>query len=82
MPTLILQRLVQDEQQEEGGVFGPDEIAVMTTSFEQIIQDLRLTKRDDPVVEMIAKLVIELVRNGERDPEKLRKHVVGLHRVN
>jgi len=30
---------------------------------------------------MAAKLVIELVRNGERDPEKLRKHVVGLHRV-
>ena len=77
MPTLALQRPVQDE----GGVFGPDEIAIMTTAFEQIIQDLRLTQRDDPIAEMAAKLVIELVRNGERDPEKLRKHVVGLHRV-
>ena len=77
MPTLALQRLVQDE----GGVFGPDEIAIMTTAFEQIIQDLRLTQRDDPIAEMAAKLVIELVRNGERDPEKLRKHVVGLYRV-
>ena len=77
MPTLALQRLVQDE----GGVLGPDEIAIMTTAFEQIIQDLRLTQRDDPIAEMAAKLVIELVRNGERDPEKLRKHVVGLHRV-
>jgi hypothetical protein len=26
---------------------------------------------------MIAKLVIELVRNGERDPEKLREQVLG-----
>jgi len=77
VPTLALQRPVQDE----GGVFGPDEIAIMTTAFEQIIQDLRLTQRDDPIAEMAAKLVIELVRNGERDPEKLRKHVVGLHRV-
>ena len=77
MPTLALQRPVQDE----GGVLGPDEIAIMTTAFEQIIQDLRLTQRDDPIAEMAAKLVIELVRNGERDPEKLRKHVVGLHRV-
>jgi len=77
VPTLALQRLVQDE----GGVLGPDEIAIMTTAFEQIIQDLRLTQRDDPIAEMAAKLVIELVRNGERDPEKLRKHVVGLHRV-
>ena len=77
MPTLALQRPVQDE----GGVLGPDEIAIMTTAFEQIIQDLRLTQRDDPIAEMAAKLVIELVRNGERDPEKLRKHVVGLYRV-
>jgi hypothetical protein len=69
-------RLVKEEQQ-EGGAFDPDEIAVMTTAFEQILLDLRLTNRDDPVVTMVAKLVIELVRNGERDPEQLRKQVVG-----
>jgi hypothetical protein len=26
---------------------------------------------------MVAKLVIELVRNGERDPEKIRQKIIG-----
>jgi hypothetical protein len=75
MPTQTLLRLVKTEQ-EVGGSFGPDEIAVMTTAFDQIVRDLQLKDRNDPAVEMIAKLVIELVRNGERDPEKLRKRVL------
>jgi hypothetical protein len=29
--------------------------------------------RNDPVVVMTAKLVIEILRNGERDPEKIRQ---------
>jgi hypothetical protein len=49
----------------------------MTTAFDQILHDLQLTDRNDPIVRMIAKLVIELVRSGERDPEALRKRVVG-----
>jgi hypothetical protein len=28
---------------------------------------------------MIAKLVIELVRNGESDPQALRKRALGMH---
>jgi hypothetical protein len=80
MPTEALRKLVQTEQ-EEGGVFGPDEIAVMTAAFEGILNDFRLTDRDDPVAETIAKLVIELVRNGERDPIKVRKEILGRHRL-
>jgi hypothetical protein len=78
--TQTLFRLVQTEQEEEGGSFGPDEISVMTTAFDQIVRDLNLKDREDPVVEMIAKLVIELVRNRERDPEALRQHVLGKYR--
>ena len=48
----------------------------MTTAFEQVLLDLKLTDRDDPLVKMIAKLVIELMRNGARDPEQVRKEVV------
>jgi hypothetical protein len=75
VPTQTLLKLVKSEEQ--GGSFGPNEISVMTTAFNQIVRDLHLTDRNDPVVEMIAKLVIELVRNGERDPEKLREQVLG-----
>jgi hypothetical protein len=81
MPTLTILRFVQTEQEEEGGVFGPDEIAVMTAAFEGILNDFRLKDRDNPVVQMIAKLVIKLVRNGERDPVKVRKEILGRHRL-
>jgi hypothetical protein len=51
----------------------------MTTAFEHILLDLKLTDRNDPVATIIAKLVIRLVRNGERDLEQLRKQVVAAH---
>jgi hypothetical protein len=79
VPTQPLLRLVSAEQKEVGGVFGPHEIAVMTAAFEGILRDLNLIDRDDPLVTMIAKLVIELVRDGERDPAELRKQVLGRH---
>jgi len=54
------------DEQEQGGSFGPDEIRVMTAAFDQILDDLRLWKRDDgssvdrgdPVVTLVAKRII------------------------
>ena len=68
------------DEQEQGGSFGPDEIRVMTSAFDQILDDLRLWKRDDgssvdrgdPVVTLVAKRIIELAKKGERDPTRLR----------
>ena len=68
---------VVEEQQNIGGVFEPDVVAVMSTAFDGILSDLHLVHRDDPIVAIVAKLIIELVRNGERDPERLRQQVVG-----
>ena len=74
------------DEQEQGGSFGPDEIRVMTAAFDQILDDLRLWKRDDgssvdrgdPVVTLVAKRIIELARKGERDPTRLRDSAVEL----
>ena len=76
MPKKAFLRLVEDEQ-EVGGVFGPDDIAIMTSAFDHILSDLKLVARDDLAVRMVAKLVVECARNGERDPERLRQWVVG-----
>jgi len=80
MPTQTLHKLVEEER-EEGGAFEPEQIAVMTTAFDQLLSDLRLVKRDDPIVMMVAKLVIELVRNGERDAEQVRQKVLSRDRT-
>jgi hypothetical protein len=76
VPIQTLLRIVESEQP-EGGIFAPDEIAVLTTAFEKALRDLRLKDRNDPIVEMVAKLVLELVRNGERDPNKVRSQILG-----
>jgi hypothetical protein len=56
--------------------FGPDEIQVLTTAYEQALCALRLKDRADPATEMIAKKIIELAQRGERDPVRLREHAI------
>ena len=80
MPQQTLLRLVKEGKQ-EGDVFDPEDIAVMTKAFDALLADFKLTTRDDPVVTMLAKLVIEIVRNGERDPERVRKCVTDQYRL-
>jgi hypothetical protein len=77
MPLKTLVRLVKEE---EGVVFGPEDIAVMATAFDRLLADFKLVDRNDPVVTMLAKLVIEIVRNGERDPERIRQQVLAARR--
>ena len=73
--TLPLQTLVRLVKEEDSGVFGPEDIAVMATAFDRLLADLKLVDRNDPIVTMLAKLVIEIVRTGERDPERIRQQV-------
>ena len=79
--SVPLQTLVRLLKEEDGGVFDPEDIAIMATAFDRLVADLKLVKRDDPIVTMLAKLVIELVRNGERDPDKIRQQVIGRYKA-
>lgn len=60
----------------EHHAFGPDEIKVLTTAFESALRTLRLVDRTDPATEIVAKKIIELAQQGERDPERLRQRAV------
>ena len=60
----------------ENHAFGPDEIRVLTTAFEDTLRTLRLTNRGDPVTEIIARKIIELAQQGERDPVQLRERAI------
>jgi hypothetical protein len=74
VPLETLVRLVKEA---DGSVFDPEEIAVMAIAFDRLLADFKLVDRDDPLVTMLARLVIELVRTGERDPERIRQEVLG-----
>ena len=63
-----------DEHKQEA--FGPDAIAVLAAALEDALRQLRLVDRNDPAVTMVAKRIIELARQGERDPIRLREQAV------
>ena len=52
--------------------FGPGEIEVLVKAFEDALRELQLNDREDPVTLTVAKLIIELANQGERDPVRLR----------
>jgi hypothetical protein len=52
--------------------FGPGEIEVLVKVFEDALRELKLNDREDPVTLTVAKRIIELANQGERDPVRLR----------
>jgi hypothetical protein len=56
--------------------FGPDEVAVLVSAFEDALRALGLNDRQAPTAVAAAKLIIEFAKQGESDPARLRDRVV------
>jgi DNA integrity scanning protein DisA with diadenylate cyclase activity len=50
---------------------GPEEIARLTTAYEETLRTIGLVDRNDPITEMIARKIIEIGQRGVRDPMQL-----------
>jgi hypothetical protein len=51
------------------GSFGPDEIEVMKAAYEAALVDVGVSNPDDPITDLIAKAIVNVIANGERSPE-------------
>jgi hypothetical protein len=51
--------------------FAPEDIANLGAAFEAALSKLGLVNRTDPMTAAVAKLVIQLAKEGERDPGRL-----------
>ena len=60
----------------DSGVFGPEELKDIATAFEAVLKDIGLTDRQDPATVMLAKLTIELAKQGPFDAASLRARVL------
>jgi hypothetical protein len=58
------------------GIFGPEEIREITAAFEAVLNDMGLTDRNDPATLMVAKLTIELAKQGQFTAASLRARVL------
>ena len=61
---------------EHDHAFTPDEVKVLTDAFEDTLRALKLVDREDPMTTVVAKMIIELAKEGERDPARLRNLAV------
>ena len=51
------------------GCFGPEEIEVMKAAYEAALVDVGVSNPDDPITDLIAKAIVNVIANGERKPE-------------
>ncbi|HEY2210803.1 MAG TPA: hypothetical protein VGH62_04110 [Bradyrhizobium sp.] len=58
------------------GAFGPDEIEPMTLAYESALVELRVTNRNDPLTEDIAKAIVNVTATGERDPVRIKERAL------
>ena len=56
--------------------FSPDEAKRLVEAFEDTLRALKLVDREDPVTMLVAKRIIELAKQGERDPVQLRERTL------
>ena len=49
----------------------PGEISRVTAAYEQALHTLCVKDRDDPLTEMIAKMIIKIAQTGVHDPKQI-----------
>ena len=58
------------------GSFGPEEIEVMKAAYEAALVDVGVTDRDEPITELIAKSIVNVVATGERNPKAVMERAL------
>jgi hypothetical protein len=54
----------------------PEEVSILSGAFEDTLRALRLVKRSDLAVLIVARHMIEIARAGERDRARLRERTL------
>jgi hypothetical protein len=60
----------------QGRAFGPEDIEIITAAFEDALRELKLLDRSDPLAEIVAKKIVEIANEGERDPLRLKERTL------
>jgi hypothetical protein len=56
--------------------FGPEEIRVLATAYEQTLSALGLKQREDRLTELVAKKIISISQTGVRDASILAERAI------
>ncbi len=56
--------------------FEPEAITMMTRAYADVCHELGVSEGDQSEADVVAKKVIEFAQRGDRDPVRLRDHVL------
>jgi len=56
--------------------FTPEDALLLIDVFEDTLAALNLANREDPLTTVVAERIIELAKEGERDPKRLRERTL------
>lgn len=56
--------------------FDPEHVRALGEAFEETLATLGLVDRNDPLVELVARKIVELGQQGVRDPKRIRELAV------
>ena len=51
--------------------FTPEDTKALSAAFEETLSALSLVDREDPITMFVARLIVDLAKEGERDPARL-----------
>jgi hypothetical protein len=60
----------------EGAAFKPEDVTAITTAYETALERLNIADRKDPMAILVAKAVIQIAKDGERDPKRLSERAI------
>jgi hypothetical protein len=70
--------LVEEEQ--AGAVFLPEQVTAMISAFEKCLERLKVEDRSSAMGFLVARTIIQLAKEGERDRNRLCESVIRLYR--
>ena len=60
--------------------FSPEDVTILIDAFEAALKALALKVREDPLTLRVARYIIELAKQGERDPTRLCERTLAMLR--
>jgi hypothetical protein len=78
--TVPIHALLDDQQETEGIVLSPEDITAIVAAFDAALSKLGLVDCKDYMTVTVAKIIIQVAKDGERDPKKLCDQVLNILR--
>jgi hypothetical protein len=76
--TVPIHALLDDQQETEGVVLSPEDVTAIVTAFDATLSKLGLVDRKDDMTVTVAKVILQVAKDGERDPTKLCERVLNI----